>query len=79
MDDGSEWVYPSERFKGVGSVNERPVRCLSPEVQVLVHADYELTRNDYRELYLLRERFGVEPPPATLEQVIAAAQDEDAA
>ena len=34
MDDGSEWVYPSERFKGVGSVNERPVRCLSPEVQV---------------------------------------------
>ena len=47
--------YPSEGFKGVGSVNERPVRCLSPEVQVLVHAGYELTRKDYRELYLLRE------------------------
>jgi lincosamide nucleotidyltransferase A/C/D/E len=79
MDDGNEWVYPSEGFKGVGSVNERPVRCLSPEVQVLVHAGYELTRKDYRELYLLRERFGVEPPRAALEQVIAAALDEDEA
>jgi len=44
---------------------------------VLVHAGYELTRKDYRELYLLRERFGVEPPPAALEQVMAAAEDED--
>jgi hypothetical protein len=40
-------------------VNGRPVRCLSPEVQVLVHAGYELTEKDYRELELLRERFGV--------------------
>jgi lincosamide nucleotidyltransferase A/C/D/E len=79
MDDGNEWVYPSEGFKGLGSVNERPVRCLSPEVQVLVHAGYELTRKDYRELYLLREQFGVEPPPTVLEHVMAAAQEEDEA
>jgi len=51
--------------------------AVSAEVQVLVHAGYELTRKDYRELYLLRERFGVEPPPAALEQVMAAAEDED--
>jgi len=79
MDDGNEWVYPSEGFKGRGSVDERPVRCLSPEVQVLVHAGYELTQKDYRELYLLRERFGVEPPNAVLENVLAAAQEEDEA
>lgn len=79
MDDGSEWVYPSEGFKGRGSVDERPVRCLSPEVQVLVHAGYELTQKDYRELYLLRERFGVEPPRAVLENVLAAAREEDEA
>lgn len=77
MDDGNEWVYPGEGFRGRGSVDETPMRCLSPEVQVLVHAGYELTQKDYRELYLLRERFGVEPPPALLENVLAAAQEED--
>ena len=46
----------------------------SPEVQVLVHAGgYELNEKDYRELYLLRERFGVEPPRALLGNVLAAA------
>jgi lincosamide nucleotidyltransferase A/C/D/E len=79
MNVGNEWVYPSEGFKGMGSVNERPVRCLSPEVQVLVHAGYDLTQKDYRELYLLRERFGVEPPTALLEDVMAATQEEDEA
>ena len=76
MDDGTEWVYPSEGFTGRGRVDERPVRCLSPTVQVLVHAGYELTQTDYRELYLLRERFGVEPPRALLEHVLAPAQEE---
>jgi hypothetical protein len=42
-------------------------------VQVLVHTGYELTEKDYRELYLLRERFGVEPPDDVLERVLAAA------
>ena len=63
MDDGTEWVYPSEGFKGTGSVGTRPIRCLSPETQILVRAGYHLTQKDYRELYLLRERFGAEPPP----------------
>ena len=70
MEDGTEWVYPSEGFTGRGSVDDRRVRCLSPEVQVLVHAGYELTQKDYRELYLLRERFGVEPPQALLDDVL---------
>jgi lincosamide nucleotidyltransferase A/C/D/E len=78
-DDGTEWVYPGEGFTGRGSVDERPMRCLSPEVQVLVHAGYELTQKDYRELYLLRERFGVEPPRALLKNVLAAAQEVDEA
>jgi lincosamide nucleotidyltransferase A/C/D/E len=76
MDDGTEWVYPGQGFTGRGSVDERPVRCLSPEAQVLVHAGYELTQKDYLELYLLRERFEVEPPRALLENVLAAAQGE---
>jgi lincosamide nucleotidyltransferase A/C/D/E len=59
MDDGDEWVYPAAGFEGRGRVGEREVQCLTPEVQVLVHAGYELTDKDYRELELLHARFGV--------------------
>ena len=62
MDDGREWVYPAGGFDGKGSVGGRTVRCLTPEVQVLVHDGYELEEKDYRELELLHERFGVELP-----------------
>jgi lincosamide nucleotidyltransferase A/C/D/E len=62
MDDGREWVYPAPGFGGRGKVAGRDVRCLSAEVQVLVHDGYELTEKDFRELYLLHERFGVDLP-----------------
>jgi lincosamide nucleotidyltransferase A/C/D/E len=62
MDDGREWVYPAVGFAGRGKVAGRKVRCLTAEVQVLVHDGYELTEKDFRELYLLHERFGVELP-----------------
>lgn len=76
MEDGKTWTYPAHGFTGRASVDERPVRCLSPEVQVLVNSGYELTRKDYREFYLLRQRFGVEPPRAILDHVLAAAGDD---
>jgi lincosamide nucleotidyltransferase A/C/D/E len=69
MDGGRTWVYPAEGFSGRGRVGGRAVRCLSPEVQVLVHAGYELGEKDYRELFLLRKRFGVHLPATVLEQV----------
>ena len=48
----------SERgVRGTGE-REHTARPLpQPEVQVLVHAGYHLAQKDYRELYLLRERF----------------------
>jgi lincosamide nucleotidyltransferase A/C/D/E len=72
MEEGRQWVYPADGFSGRGSVAGRPVRCLSAEVQVLVHAGYELTEKDYRELYLLRERFGVDLPGDLLEHVASS-------
>ena len=69
---GGQWVYPAEGFNGRGTVAGRPVRCLTPEVQVLVHAGYKLTDKDFRELYLLRERFGVELPEQLAEPVARA-------
>src|SRR5262249_16858580 len=68
-DDGGEWIYPGHGFSGRGRVARRAVACLSAEVQVLVHDGYDLTDKDYRELYLLRQRFGVEPPAEYAEQV----------
>jgi lincosamide nucleotidyltransferase A/C/D/E len=72
MDDGAEWVYPSAGFSGRGSVAGRPIRCLTADVQVLVHDGYELTDKDYRELYLLHKRFGVELPSKYAERALAA-------
>jgi lincosamide nucleotidyltransferase A/C/D/E len=59
MEGDKTWTYPARGFSGRGSVHGRPVRCLSPDVQVLVHAGYELTEKDHRELRLLHEEFGV--------------------
>ena len=72
MDGEESWVYPAQGFSGRGAVEGKPVRCLSPEAQVIVHAGYELTEKDFRELYLLRERFGVEIPAELIELVLAA-------
>ena len=47
---------------------------LSPEVQVMVHAGYELGEKDFLELYLLRERFGVGLPDEVLEGVAGVAE-----
>jgi lincosamide nucleotidyltransferase A/C/D/E len=72
MRNDDEWVYPAEGFSGRGLVAGRQVRCLSPAVQVLVHAGYELEEKDYRELFLLHDRFGVELPPRIRERALAA-------
>ncbi|HLF68572.1 MAG TPA: hypothetical protein VI503_04450 [Gaiellaceae bacterium] len=68
MEDG-EWIYPAEGFAGRGTVEGRVVRCLGPQAQVLVHAGFELAEKDFLELYLLRERFGVELPEELLDRV----------
>jgi lincosamide nucleotidyltransferase A/C/D/E len=72
MEDDREWVYPSAGFGGRGRIGGRAVRCLTPEVQVLVHDGYELGDKDYRELALLHERFGVALPPKYAERARAA-------
>lgn len=75
MSNDKEWVYPAEGFSGRGVVAGRAVRCLSPAVQVLVHAGYELGEKDYRELYLLHARLGAELPPEVRERALAAGRE----
>ena len=75
MDNGATWTYPAQGFSGRGRVLGRQVCCLSPEAQVLVHAGYELDDKDYRELWLLHQRFGVELPTDKREPAAASAAD----
>jgi len=64
MENGEDWVYPAEGFGGRGMIDGTPVRCLSPTVQVLGHADgYTPTEKDFRDMELLEQRFGIDLPP----------------
>lgn len=64
MQNGEDWIFPAEGFSGRGIVEGFSVRCLTPTSQVLCHAHgYEATEKDFRDMELLRERFGVELPP----------------
>jgi lincosamide nucleotidyltransferase A/C/D/E len=58
MEEGGTWPYPAHGFTGRGRVLDVEVRCLTPEVQVLCHAGYELAETDHHDLALLRECFG---------------------
>jgi lincosamide nucleotidyltransferase A/C/D/E len=59
METGDDWIYPSVGFTGTGRVGDRPVRCLTPDVQMLCHATgYEPDADDCRDMRLLHDRFG---------------------
>jgi lincosamide nucleotidyltransferase A/C/D/E len=61
METDEDWVYPAAGFGGEGSVLGRDLRCLTPEVQVLCHAGYELDDDDRHDLAALQHAFGPWP------------------
>jgi lincosamide nucleotidyltransferase A/C/D/E len=64
MANGEDWSYPAQGFTGRGSIDGMPVRCISPEVQVLCHAEgYTPTDKDRQDMGLLAAKFGLELPP----------------
>lgn len=60
---GDEGVYPAEGLSGEGVIGGRPVRCISPEIQIEFHRGYELREQDRHDVRLLSERFGLQLPP----------------
>jgi lincosamide nucleotidyltransferase A/C/D/E len=61
METGGSWAYPAAGFAGQGVVLGRELHCLTPEVQVLCHAGYELDEDDLHDLAALRHAFGPWP------------------
>jgi len=55
-------AYPFDSLNGKGSVNEFPVKCISPEWMVKFHAGYKLDENDYHDVKALCLRFGIQLP-----------------
>ena len=55
-------AYRSEHLTGTGSIDGRPVRCISPEWLIKFHSGYQLDENDYHDVRMLCERFGIDLP-----------------
>jgi lincosamide nucleotidyltransferase A/C/D/E len=55
-------AYPKASWEGTGIINGYSVRCITPEWLVKFHIGYELDENDYRDVKLLCERYGLDIP-----------------
>jgi lincosamide nucleotidyltransferase A/C/D/E len=54
--------YPAAILEGRGTIGGFPVRCLTPEAQLIYHQGYEHDGNDVRDVMLLCETFGLPVP-----------------
>ena len=61
-------VYPAGGLTGTGEIARRPVRCLTPELQVRHHLGYPMGATDRHDLALLAGRFGVAVPPGVADE-----------
>lgn len=55
-------AYPYDSLSGTGSINGHPVKCIPPEWMVKFHTGYPLDADDYHDVRLLCQRFGIEMP-----------------
>jgi lincosamide nucleotidyltransferase A/C/D/E len=59
----SSFTYPAAGLAGSGAIAGRPVRCLTPELQLTCHRGYEPDEDDYDDVSRLAAMLGVQPPP----------------
>ncbi len=60
--DGTFWRYLPEGFSGLGRVDGSEIACLSAEVQILCHLNYEPDETDRRDMELLAGSRGITLP-----------------
>jgi len=54
--------YPAEALRGTGTVNGRPVSCITPEWLVRFHTGYPVDETDWADVSALCARFGIPLP-----------------
>jgi lincosamide nucleotidyltransferase A/C/D/E len=54
--------YPAEALMGEGTINGRPVHCISPVWLVQFHTGYEPDSTDWADVSALCEHFGIPVP-----------------
>lgn len=54
--------YWADALTGHGFIEDRQVRCISPEWLVRFHSGYQLSAKDFHDVKLLCRRFGIELP-----------------
>jgi lincosamide nucleotidyltransferase A/C/D/E len=63
MATGEDWVYPAAGFAGRGSILDREVPCLTPEVVLVNHTTgYALDEAHQGDVRALCERYGIALP-----------------
>lgn len=60
--NGEMFPWPREALAGRGRIGDREVRCTSPEFELQSHLYLGHDDVDWRDIELLCERFGLEPP-----------------
>jgi lincosamide nucleotidyltransferase A/C/D/E len=59
MANGDDWRFPAGGFRGEGTIANRPVKCLTADVQMLCHSTgYEPGATDFHDMRLLHARLG---------------------
>ena len=59
MEEGGDWTYSAAGFAGSGTIEGRPVMCLTAEMQMVGHAGgYTPAETDFHDMRLLHERLG---------------------
>src|SRR5258707_8605665 len=57
-------MYTAASLTGVGKIDGRTVRCISPEWAVRFHSGYQLKEKDFRDVSALCRKFGIDLPTA---------------
>jgi len=55
-------MYPTDSLTGSGTIDGRPVKCISPDWMVRFHSGYELKEKDFQDVSALCEKFSMDLP-----------------
>ncbi len=53
-------MYPAESLTGTGTIEDQPVKCISPEWMIRFHSGYELKEKDFKDVSALCEKFNID-------------------